>query len=84
MDQVVQVAGAMLILAAYAAAQFGWLDQTSRAYLTLNLVGAAVLGWLAWQERQWGFLLLEVAWTAISAWGLYRVLTGREPSHAGH
>ena len=84
MDQVVQVAGAMLILAAYAAAQFGWLDQTSRAYLTLNLVGAAVLGWLAWDGRQWGFLLLEVAWTLISAWGLYQTLSGREPTRAGH
>ena len=84
MDQVVQVLGALLILAAYGAAQFGWLDQTSRAYLVLNLVGSAVLGWLAWHERQWGFLLLEVAWAVISAWGLYRVLTGREPTAAGH
>ena len=40
MDQVVQVVGAQLILVAYAAAQFGALNQRSRVYLVLNLVGA--------------------------------------------
>jgi hypothetical protein len=30
----------MLILAAFAAAQFGHLDQSSRLYLVLNLVGS--------------------------------------------
>jgi hypothetical protein len=41
--QVAQVLGAVLILAAYAAAQFGMWDQRSRLYLVLNLVGSAVL-----------------------------------------
>jgi FAD binding domain len=43
MAQLVQVLGAVLILAAYAAAQFGVWDQRSRLYLLLNLVGSAVL-----------------------------------------
>jgi hypothetical protein len=58
-DQAVQIVGALLILAAYAAAQFGLLDQSSRAYLILNLVGSVVLAVLAWHEDQLGFLLLE-------------------------
>jgi hypothetical protein len=82
MDQVIQVIGALLILAAYAAAQFRWLDQHSRMYLVLNLVGSAVLTVLAWAEEQWGFLLLEAVWAMISAWSLAQVLRGREPASA--
>ena len=72
MDQVVQVAGALLILLAFAAAQFGKLDVESKVYLWLNLVGSLVLAALAWHERQWGFLLLETVWAIVSAYGLIR------------
>jgi hypothetical protein len=77
MDQVVQIAGALLILVAFAAAQFGLMDQHSRTYLVLNLVGSAVLAGLAWHERLWGFLLLEMVWAIVSLWGLVQVLRGR-------
>jgi hypothetical protein len=77
MDQLVQIVGALLILVAYAAAQFGAMDQHSRSYLVLNLVGSAVLAGLAWDERLWGFLLLETVWAAVSLWGLIQLLRGR-------
>ena len=70
MDQLVQIVGAMLILVAFAAAQFGVMNQHSRLYLALNFVGSLILAVLAWQERQWGFLLLETVWAAVSLWGL--------------
>lgn len=76
MDQVIQVIGALLILAGFAAAQFGWLRVDSRTYLVLNLLGSVVLAVLAWHERQWGFLLLESVWAAVSAWSLWRVMRG--------
>jgi len=85
MDQVIQVLGSLLILAAFVAAQRGVLDQSSRTYLTLNLVGSAVLAVLAGHEKQLGFLLLETSWAAVSAWGLYRswphavTVSDREP-----
>jgi hypothetical protein len=79
MDQVIQIAGALLILSAYAAAQFGALDQHSRAYLTLNLIGAAVLAVLAWDAAQWGFLLLEGVWALVSLWGLIQAQRGQPP-----
>ncbi|HWM64376.1 MAG TPA: hypothetical protein VNP96_10360 [Solirubrobacterales bacterium] len=74
MDQLVQIVGALLILVAYAAAQFGAMDQHSRTYLVLNLVGSAVLAGLAWHERLWGFLLLETVWAVVSFWGLVQAL----------
>ena len=82
MDQIVQVGGALLILVAFAAAQFGWMSLESRLYLTLNLIGGAVLAWLAWDDRQWGFLLLETVWTLVSGWGLAQVLRARAPRPA--
>jgi hypothetical protein len=66
MDQVVQVAGALLILAGYGAAQAGWLKTDSVTYLILNFVGSAILAVLAAVESQWGFLLLEGVWALIS------------------
>jgi hypothetical protein len=80
MGQVVQVLGALLILFAYAAAQFGALNQRSRVYLVLNLAGSAVLAVLAWREDQWGFLLLEGVWALVSLWGLIEVQRGRPPA----
>ena len=77
MDQVVQVIGALLILLAYAAAQFRILNQRSRTYLILNLVGSAILTVLAWQEDQWGFLLLESVWALVSLWGLIQLQRGK-------
>jgi hypothetical protein len=76
MEQVIQVIGALLILAGFAAAQFGWLRVDSRAYLWLNLLGSAVLAYLALHERQYGFVLLETVWAIVSFWGLVRLARG--------
>jgi hypothetical protein len=70
MGQIVQVAGSLLILAAYAASQHGIVSQRSRAYLLANLAGSAVLAVLAAHERQLGFLLLETCWALLSARGI--------------
>ena len=72
MSQAVQVVGALVILAAFAAAQAGRLDVRSRTYLVLNVVGAGLLALDAWRERQWGFLLLEAVWALVASFGLVR------------
>ncbi len=81
MDQLIQVAGALLILTAFAAVQFDRMRPDSRLYLALNLVGSVILAALAWHDSQWGFLLLEGVWAVVSAWGLVELLShrGRNP-----
>jgi hypothetical protein len=76
MDQIVQIAGSLLILAAFIAAQRGWLSTQSRLYLSLNLFGASVLAVVAAFERQYGFLLLEFCWALVAAHSLIRALRG--------
>ena len=82
MSQFVQIIGSLLVLAGFALAQRGILDQKSRSYLTLNLVGSAVLAVEAVLERQWGFLLLEGVWAVVSAISLFGVLRARPSTTA--
>jgi hypothetical protein len=80
-DQVTQIFGALCILAAFVAAQFGRLTTSSRWYLVLNLVGSAILAILAWLGGQWGFLLLEGVWAIVSLLSLIGVLRARRVAH---
>jgi hypothetical protein len=52
-------------------------------YLVLNFFGSAILAWLAWVDRQWGFLLLESVWAIVSAAGIIQLLRGKDvpPAH---
>ncbi|HSS42949.1 MAG TPA: hypothetical protein VLK37_10435 [Solirubrobacterales bacterium] len=74
MDQVIQIIGALLILAAFAAVQFDRMRPDSRLYLALNLLGSLILAVLALAASQWGFVLLETVWAIVSAWGLLQAL----------
>ena len=85
MLDVLQIIGALLILAAFTAAQADRLSQHSVTYLTLNIVGSIILAALALHTENWGFLLLEAVWTEVSAYGLVQVLRGAGPGEpAGH
>ena len=74
MSEVLQIVGAILILIAFTASQRGVLAPQARSYLVLNLVGSALLTWVALDESDWGFLLLEAVWALVSAWGLAMAL----------
>lgn len=77
MDQIVQLAAAMLVLGAFCANQWWGLRTDSVLFLALNVVGTAVLAVLAAMSRDYGFLLLEGVWALVSAVGLVRALRPR-------
>jgi hypothetical protein len=79
-DQVVQVAGALLILAGFVLSQRNLLDADSYLYLILNLIGGAILAVLAFQSQRWGFVLLEGVWTLVALVGLIARLLRKEPT----
>jgi hypothetical protein len=71
-----ELAGALLILAGYTLGQLRLLNQHSLTYLILNLAGSSVLAVIAFVDERWGFLLLEGAWSIVSALSLISVLRG--------
>lgn len=75
MPLLIQLTGSAIALAAFIATQAGWITVTSTPYLALNTIGSAALITSAAAEAQWGFVILESAWGAVSAFGLYRNLT---------
>jgi hypothetical protein len=70
LEQILQLVGAILVLAGFTLAQLRKLDPQSLAYLLVNALGAGILAVLAFVEQQWGFFLLEGVWTLVSVAGL--------------
>lgn len=77
--QIVSVSGAVLVLIGYTGLQRGWMSRDDRSFNLLNLVGSALLAWIAIADRRWGFILLELAWALLSVPPLLR-RAPREPA----
>jgi len=78
--QIASLAGALLILAAYAAHQAGRMSRETPAYHLINAGGGALLLLAAVATWQIGFIVLEGAWTIISLVALLRPGGGRTGS----
>jgi hypothetical protein len=77
---VVQLAGALMVLGAFALLQLGRTTADARSYLLLNAVGSATLAANAAAGGQWGFVLLNVTWLLVSLWSLLRPRPGSRPA----
>ena len=84
MLQLISVLGALAILGAYAASQFGLVDTSKLSYQVANFLGSAVLAVVAVIDWQLGFILLEGAWALMSLWGIATVLRGGNTSPSPH
>lgn len=84
MLQMISVLGALAILGAYAASQFGLVDTTKLSYQVANFLGSAVLTVVAVIDWQPGFILLEGAWALMSLWGIATILRGGSASPNVH
>ena len=71
-----QLVGALLVLTAFALLQLRRLTATSVPYLVMNAVGSAVLATNAGLDGNWGFVLLNTVWCAVSVASLLRRGTG--------
>lgn len=71
--QLVSIFGAVLVLGSYAAHQLDRLAAGTLTYQLMNLFGGSFLLLAALDSRQLGLILIEAAWTVISAVGLWRL-----------
>jgi hypothetical protein len=74
---IVQIAGSLMILAAFVAALGGRLEQSTYTYLAANTIGSAALTATAVIGREWGFILLEGVWAVVSLYSLLRKASGQ-------
>jgi hypothetical protein len=82
--QMISVLGALAILGAYAASQFGFVDPSRLSYQVANFLGSAVLTVVAVIAWQPGFILLEGTWALVSLWGIASILRGGSTSPSAH
>jgi hypothetical protein len=64
--------GMALLLGAYAARSFDWLDPHSFEYVGINVVGALMVAVICAAKRAWPAFALEIAWVVLSVpalWG---------------
>ncbi len=74
MLQLVSIIGALGVLGAFAADQFGWVDPGRLSYALANFVGAGILTAVAAVEGQVGVVLLQGVWSVVSLWGAFVIV----------
>jgi hypothetical protein len=67
---VARAAGSAVILAAFAASQFGLASGSSHFYLAVSVIGSLALAASALLSSQWGFLVLGGTWCVVSAFSI--------------
>jgi len=80
--QLISIVGALGVLGAFAADQFGWVDPGRLSYALANFAGAGILTAVAVVEGQIGFVLLQGTWSLVSLWGAFTIVRGGPANRA--
>lgn len=63
--------GVFVLLLAYFLVVINVIDAKGMAYILMNLFGALIAGVASYLLNYWPFIILELAWTLVSAYSLY-------------
>jgi hypothetical protein len=77
LSQLISIAGAGLVLGAFAALQFKWTRPTGLRYLVANVVGSGLLAVAAAIEALWAFVVLNTVWGLVSLRSLWVAVRDR-------
>ena len=83
MLQAISILGALAVLAAFAANQFGWIKPSQLSYALANFAGSGILTAVAIIDWQIGFVLLQGAWALVSLVGIVTILRAARPDDPG-
>ncbi len=72
--QILSMLGSIIVLIPYAMLGLRKMKPTSFVYSFMNFLGSVILMYVAIDIMQYGFIVLEVVWTAVSLYGMYRAL----------
>ncbi len=75
-SQLVSIAGAAMVLGAFAGLQLRRMHPFGLIYLVLNVAGSACLALAAAMEDLWAFVVLNSVWGLVSLRSLVQVLRG--------
>jgi hypothetical protein len=78
--QVISIAGAAMVLGAFAALQFRKVGPRNPVYLVLNVLGSGCLAAAAALETLWAFVVLNSVWGLVSLRSLVQVGSERRRS----
>jgi hypothetical protein len=72
LSDIIGTLGVSILLVAFVLNQRRAISEHSRAFLAMNLIGALMCGYSAWLVRFMPFVVLEIVWAMVAAWGLAR------------
>jgi hypothetical protein len=83
-SQLIQIIGALLNMGAFALLHFEIAPSSALRYLIPNWFGSVLLVISAYVDHQWGFLMLEAGWVAVTGYAILGRITTRQTRTTTH
>jgi hypothetical protein len=76
LSDIINTGGVSLILLAFLLLQMKKVQATDTTYLLLNFLGAGLAAVGSYLIPSWPFVILEIVWAGVAAWGLVGKMRG--------